>query len=101
MGALPRWVTRSILWCVWSTALAPVTGQFLLVTRTVYTRVPWCRQSSQNTGYSLRLLGEPMPRFSRPTITGPHLGVPAAIWRGVLERFRTYLQPGFEYPMQH
>ena len=65
------------------------------------TRAPWCRQSSQNTGYSLRLLGEPMPRFSRPTITGPHLGVPAAIWRGVLERFRTYLQPGFEYPMQH
>ena len=53
------------------------------------TRAPWCRQPSQNTGYSLRLLGEPMPRFSRPTITGPHLGVPAAIWRGVLERFKS------------
>ena len=53
------------------------------------TRAPWRRQPSQNTGYSLRLLGEPMPRFSRPTITGPHLGVPAAIWRGVLERFKS------------
>ena len=40
------------------------------------TRAPWCRQPSQNTGYSLRLLGEPMPRFSRPTITGPTLGSP-------------------------
>ena len=40
------------------------------------TRAPWRRQPSQNTGYSLRLLGEPMPRFSRPTITDPHLGAP-------------------------
>ena len=51
--------------------------------------------------YSLQLLGEPLHRFSRLPSQAPSLGVPATIWRGVLERFKTYLHPSLEDPMRH
>lgn len=74
VGALPRWVTRPILWCVWSTALSPVTGQFLLVTRTP--EPPGVDSPRRTPVTPCGCLGSPCPdSLDRPS-QAPTLGSP-------------------------
>ena len=74
VGALPRWVTRPILWRVWSTALAPVTGQFLLVTRTP--EPPGVDSPRRTPVTPCGCLGSPCPdSLDRPS-QAPTLGSP-------------------------